>query len=312
VTGRGGSPATESTAPGSAIDVFRNRPFLLLWLAQAATQIGGNMVIFGLTVVIAKSTGSTTAVSALILTFLLPAVVFSALAGVFVDRLDRRLVLIFTNVLRGLAFVAMFFIGTNLVLIYLLNIAVSTITVFFAPAEAAMIPMLVPRRQLLSANGIFTLTLNAAFALGFTLVGPLIVKIAGAPALIIVVAALYFVAAGFCSTLPSAPPAGRTTAPTDARGRVREAEHAVGTVLTQLREGLSYIQAHREIRWSLTYLGIAASLVGVLGVLGPKFATETLGLKEEDFVVVVLPLGVGIVMGILLLNATAGCSRGGG
>jgi len=310
--GGGSSPGNAGTAAstggdpgsaGSAIDVFRNRPFLLLWLAQAATQIGGNMVIFGLTVIIAKSTGSTTAVSALILTFLLPAVVFSALAGVFVDRLDRRLVLIFTNVLRGIAFLAMFFVGTNLALIYLLNIAVSTITVFFAPAEAAMIPILIPRKQLLSANGIFTLTLNAAFALGFTLIGPLIVKIAGSEFLIIIVAGLYFVAAAFCSTLPSAPPSGRSLAPIGARGRVREAEDAVGTVLIQLREGLSYIRHHPEIRWSLTYLGIAASLVGVLGVLGPSFAKNSLGLKSEDFVVVVLPLGVGIVMGILLLNA---------
>ena len=261
------------------------------------------MVIFGLTVIIAKSTGSSAAVSALILTFLLPAVLFSALAGVFVDRLDRRLVLIFTNVLRGFAFIAMFFAGDHLGLIYILNIIVSTITVFFAPAEAAMIPRLVPRKQLLSANGIFTLTLNAAFALGFTLIGPLIVKIAGAPALIAVVAGLYFVAAAFCSTLPSAPATARDDVPKDAMGRVREAEHAVGSVLIQLREGLSYIQAHREIRWSLIYLGIAASLVGVLGVLGPNFAKDTLGLGPEDFVVVVLPLGVGIVMGILLLNA---------
>jgi MFS family permease len=303
VTGDGGSPAIASAPADSAIDVFKNRPFLLLWLAQAATQIGGNMVIFGLTVIISKDTGSSAAVSALILTFLLPAVLFSALAGVFVDRLDRRLVLIFTNVLRGLAFIAMFFVGTNLALIYLLNITVSTITVFFAPAEAAMIPMLVPRKQLLPANGIFTLTLNAAFALGFTLVGPLIVKIFGAPALIVVVAALYFVAAAFCSTLPSAPPASSVVGPHGARGRVREAENAVGSVLTQLGEGLGYIRDHREIRWSLIYLGIAASLVGVLGVLGPNFAQKTLGLGPEDFVVVVLPLGVGIVMGILLLNA---------
>jgi MFS family permease len=303
VTGDGGSPAIASAPADSALDVFKNRPFLLLWLAQAATQIGGNMVIFGLTVIISKDTGSSAAVSALILTFLLPAVLFSALAGVFVDRLDRRLVLIFTNVLRGLAFIAMFFVGTNLALIYLLNITVSTITVFFAPAEAAMIPMLVPRKQLLPANGIFTLTLNAAFALGFTLVGPLIVKIFGAPALIVVVAALYFVAAAFCSTLPSAPPASSVVGPHGARGRVREAENAVGSVLTQLGEGLGYIRDHREIRWSLIYLGIAASLVGVLGVLGPNFAQKTLGLGPEDFVVVVLPLGVGIVMGILLLNA---------
>src|SRR5215212_7345590 len=303
MTAGGGAPAAAAAAAGSSLDVFRNRSFLLLWIAQAATQIGGNMVIFGLTVIISESTGSTTAVSALILTFLLPAVLFSALAGVFVDRLDRRLVLVLTNVLRGAAFVAIFFAGNHLGLIYLLNVTVSTITVFFAPAEAAMIPMLVPKKQLLSANGIFTLTLNAAFALGFTLVGPLIVKIAGAPALIFVVAVLYFVAAVFCWTLPTAPPTAKDTGPHDARGRVREAEHAVASVLTQLGEGLSYIRGHREIRWSLTYLGIAASLVGVLGVLGPSFAQKTLGLGPEDFVVVVLPLGVGIVMGILLLNA---------
>jgi MFS family permease len=293
----------EATLPSeeSALAVFRNRPFLLLWIAQAATQIGGNMVIFGLTVIISKATGSVSAVSALILTFLVPAVLFSAVAGVFVDRLDRRLVLIVTNVLRGAAFVAVFLVGNNLILIYLLNIFISTVTVFFAPAEAAMIPKLLPKRQLLAANGIFTLTLNAAFALGFALLGPLVVKIAGAQALLILVAVLYFVAAAFCSTLPSYAP------PTPARqafGRktVSETEQAVESIFSQLHEGLDYIRRHREIRWSLIYLGVAASLVGVLGVLGPAFAETTLGLQEEDFVVVVLPLGIGIVMGILLLN----------
>ena len=189
----------------SALAVFKNRSFLRLWLSQASTQIGGNMVLFGLTVIVSESQ-SNTAVSLLILSFLVPAVLFSAVAGVYVDRIDRRLVLIATNVLRGFAVAALLLVGDNFALILLLNIFVSTVTVFFAPAEAAMIPMVVPRKQLLPANGIFTLTLNAAFALGFTLVGP-------------------------------------------------------------------------------------------------NFARDTLGLGPEDFVVVVLPLGVGIVMGILLLNA---------
>ena len=292
----GGEPQEEE----GALAVFRNRPFLLLWLSQAATQVGGNMVIFGLTVIIAKSTGSTTAVSALILTFLVPAVLFSAVAGVYVDRLDRRLVLVVTNVLRGAAFIAVFLVGDNLVPIYLLNIFISTVTVFFGPAEAAMIPMVVPRRQLLAANGVFTLTLNAAFALGFALLGPLVVKIAGPQALIILVAALYFVAAAFCSTLPTNPRSGPAVV---TRATVVETEQAVAGVLWQLREGLSYIREHREIRWSLIYLGTTASLVGVLGVLGPSFAESTLGLNPEDFVVVVLPLGIGVVMGILILNA---------
>jgi len=53
---------------------------------------------------------------------------------------------------------------------------------------------------------------------------------------------------------------------------------------------------------TLVYLGIAASLIGVIGVLGPKFASQTLGLSPKDLIVVVLPLGLGIVMGVLLLN----------
>ena len=156
--------------------VLRNRNFLLLWLAQVATQIGGNMVVYGLTVLVFSATKSNSAVSLLLLTFLAPAVFFSAVAGVYVDRLDRRLILIVTNLLRAIFFALVFVASGNVAAIFILNIAISTVTTFFAPAEAAMIPELVPRRQLLAANGLFTFTQNVAFALGFALLGPLVVK----------------------------------------------------------------------------------------------------------------------------------------
>lgn len=294
----------EDEQEGGALDVFRNRPFLLLWLAQAFTQIGGNMVIYGLTVIILEATSSKTAVSLLILTFLLPAVLFSAVAGVYVDRFDRRKILIITNLLRAGAFVLTFLAGQTLAFILVLNVAVSTITVFFGPAEAAIIPFLVPRRQLLAANGVFTLTLNAAFALGFALLGPIVVAIFGAPTLILIVAACYLVAAGFCWTLPPSPPVAAVEQ-TDGSGHsmARDTEQAMGSTVSQLREGITFIRSHRSIGWSLTYLAVAASLIGVLGVLGPGFATDTLGLEPKDFVVIVLPLGFGIVTGILLLNS---------
>ncbi len=295
----------DEEAPG-ALEVFRIRPFLLLWLSQAATQIGGNMVIFGLTVIIYDATSSSSAVSALLLTFLVPAVLLSAVAGVYVDRMDRRLLLVVTNILRAVAFGVLFLVGHNVLLILVLNVLVSSITVFFAPAEAAMIPTLVPRSLLLSANGIFTLTLNGAFALGFALLGPLVVTVAGPQVLILVVAVLYLVAAGFCFTLPSG--VGRTESRPGAEHRsaldsVAEAEKAVESTIAQLSEGLAYIRANRAIGWSLAYLGITASLIGVLGVLGPAFATSALGLSTKDFVVVVLPLGLGIVLGIFMLNS---------
>jgi MFS family permease len=300
-------PSTPGPEPeaASALAVFAIRPFLLLWLSQAATQIGGNMVIYGLTVVIFEATRSNAAVSALLLTFLAPAVALSAVAGVYVDRLDRRLLLVVTNVLRGGAFVLMFLAGSNILALYALNVVVSVLTVFFAPAEAAMIPVVVRRSLLLPANGVFTLTLNAAFPIGFALVGPLVVTLAGPAALLLVIAALYVLASIFCWTLPPSPPEAvpSNDGSQGALGTMLEAERAVGTTIAQLRDGLSFIREHPNIRWSLTYLGLTASLIGVLGVLGPDFATEALGLGTKDFVVVVLPLGFGVVVGILLLNS---------
>ena len=315
MTGAGAGTGPEGAIverPESALAVLRNRPFLLLWLAQVATQIGINMVLYALEVVVLQATDLSSAVSALFLTFLVPSVLFSALAGVYVDRIDRRLVLVVTNALRAAILVAIFAAGSDIGLVLILNTILSTVTVFFAPAEAAMIPVLVPREQLVAANGIFTLTLNGAFALGFAFLGPLIVTIVGSPEpLLILVSVLFAVAAAFCLVLPPDPPAkpdrdaqraGRLSAAA-AFGAASEAGQVVTGVFGQLREGVAYIRANPATAWSLAYLGISASLIGVVAVLGPSFARDTLGLSPEDLIVVVLPLGIGIVVGVLLLNA---------
>ncbi len=293
--------ADAGEAGGGGVAILRNRPFLLLWLAQLATQVGGNMVIYGLAILISMSTRSNTAVGALLLSYLIPAIIFSAIAGVFVDRVDKRHMLVVTNVLRGIAYLAIVFVDSNLAMLYLLMIFVATVTTFFGPAEASMIPFLVPRSQLLAANGLFTLTMNVAFALGFALMGPFLVALASPQALIVIVAILYFVAAVFTWTLPSSPPPVDDTV--SAGQAMAVAERAVEAMMKELTEGIAYIRDHRPIGWSLSYLGLTGALVGILGTLGPGFAKTTLELGEKDFVVVVLPLGMGIVAGILSLNA---------
>jgi len=291
-----------ATPAESGIAVLRNRPFLLLWLAQLSTQVGGNMVMLGLLVIIASNySGSKIAISVLLMCFLVPAIVFSAIAGVFVDRVDKRLVLVVTNVLRGAAFVLVYLVSGNLLLLYLLMILVSTVTTFFGPAEASMIPFLVPRGQLLAANGLFALTTNAAFALGFALFGPFVIAIAGPQMLILIVAALYFVAAVFCVILPASLPSEVSAV---ASGHaVVVAGKAVKGTFGQLVEGITYIREHRNVGWSLSYMGITGALIGILAVLGPDFAKTSLGLGDKGLVVVVLPLGLGIVTGVLAINA---------
>ncbi|MBA2569972.1 MAG: MFS transporter [Chloroflexi bacterium] len=289
-------PTVEVRDAGS---VLANPRFLALFLSQILTQIGGNMVLFGLTVQVYRITQSSTSVSILLLTFLVPAVIFGAIAGVYVDRFDRRLMLVTTNVARGLAFLVLVFIDDNLIVLYLVTVVVATLTTFFAPAEAAMIPIVVDRRHLMTANGIFIFALQASFVAGFAILGPLANNLLGLQLLIAVVAAFYLLAGAMCWILPTSDPRAAPNRPGEALG---EAERAVAATFSQLREGLSYIRHNTRIFWSLSYLAITASLVGVLGVLGPDFAVKILGLAEDDFVIVVLPLGIGLVLGILVLN----------
>ncbi len=290
---------SEELDVGQAKTVLGNRKFLALFLSQVLTQVGGNMVLFALTVQVYSLTRSSTSVSILLLTFLVPAVIFGAVAGVYVDRFDRRMMLVATNLLRALAFLVLVFFDENLVVLYLLTIAVATLTTFFAPAEAAMIPIVVTKRQLITANGMFIFALQASFVAGFAILGPLFSSLLGTQLLILVVAALYAVAAAMCWVLPTSDP---RAAPNRAGEAIGEARGAVAATFSQLREGLVYIGQNRRIFWSLSYLAITASLVGVMGVLGPDFAVTVLGLSEDGFVIVILPLGVGLVLGILALN----------
>jgi hypothetical protein len=108
------------------------------------------------------------------------------------------------------------------------------------------------------------------------------------------------VAAAFCWTLPSSTAAEEVVTPGQT---VADAERAVQTMLGQFVEGITYIREHHNVGWSLSYLGITGALVGILGTLGPGFAKSTLALGEKDFALIVLPLGLGIVMGILALNS---------
>jgi MFS family permease len=293
-----GMPVGPGAEPSSARGVLTNPRFMALFLSQILTQVGGNMVLYGLTIQVFNLTGSTTSTAFLLLTFLVPAVVFGAIAGVFVDRYDRRKILIWTNLARGGLFVALVFFDTNLLAIYIITAVVATLTTFFAPAETAMIPLVVKRSDLMTANGLFVLGLQASFALGFAVLGPLVLAVTGVNALIVIVAGTYLLAGVMCWTLPAAPSVMRDIA-SDA---VRQVGVAIRATLSQLKDGLVYIKDHNNIFWALTYLTITSSLIGVLGVLGPAFAVEALGLTSSDFWMLVLPLGIGLVLGIGILN----------
>jgi MFS family permease len=229
-------------------------------------------------------------------------VLFSTLGGILVERGDAKVIMLGTNLVRAVGTVLFIFvaptIGTAVVpLVYLINFIVATATSVFAPAELTSIPRIVDRRHLMAANSMFILTINATFAIGFGFLGPLLLGVLGPIAVYVIVAIMFGLSAVAILPLPSVKPDHEAAAVTAAAGR------AVRDLAGQLAEGVRFVRTHRAIAWSLTYLGVAASLVGVLGAIGPGFARDVLRLRTQDVFFIMGPAGLGAVVGILFLNS---------
>jgi MFS family permease len=120
----------------------------------------------------------------------------------------------------------------------------------------------------------------------------LLVTIAGPSSVLGVVTALYIAATLACIGLPSAPPM---------RDAHESGRQAVVRPLHELGEGLRVIRHDRDVSRPILHQAAGASVAGVLGVLGPGLAA-TIGLEPNQLAVIVVPLGIGVVVGVLVLR----------
>src|SRR6266542_3572901 len=285
-----------------AAGILRNRAFLALWSAQILSQVAANATTFSLIVLVGELTKSNTSSSILILFAIVPAVLFGVFAGLVVDRSDRRRVLVITNALRAAAVVPLLVLGENVAVAYLVNFLVAAITVFFVPAEAATIPAIVRKRDLLAANSLFTFTFNGAFLVGFIILAPVLIALAGYQVLFGVIASMFVGAAVLCLTVP-------TVAPSAGRMNVEVAGAAVAQTRQGIVEALSYLRQTPPVVWSLVYIALTYMLVAVAGAMAPGFVREVLGLAEKNVVVLVAPAGLGVIVALGASRPFAGLFR---
>jgi MFS family permease len=275
--------------------LLRNRNFLAIWSAQVLSQTAANALTSALIVLVFERTQANTATSWLILFSIIPAVVFGPLAGIAVDRVDRKLVLVTTNVLRGVAVLLLVPFVDNVAALYVVNILVASVTVFFVPAEAATLPKIVRKKDLLAANSLFSLTFNGAFFFGFSILAPAVLRLYGYEALLILLTVMYAVSAGLCGLLPKAEPVTQTLT-------IDVAGVAVKQTQSDIAEAIGYLREHRRLSWVLVYVALTFMLIAVAGALAPGFVTRELDLGERDIYVLSLSAGLGVALGLAAIN----------
>lgn len=288
--------------------VLANGPFLRLWLAQAISQTASNMVNFALllrvrTIVeVHDLPQANTAISLVILAFSLPAVLFGPIAGVVADRMNRRLLMSIVNVLRAVAVVLFLVIRpdwhvqTILIAHYLVTFLFGIAGQFFAPAQGATIPSLVPRAHLIGANALFNLTFTASQLLGFATLGPVLAKVLGIDRVFGLTVVLFLGCAGLVWTLPVTPVPPRL---------VVADSHPMRRLWADIREGLVFIRRDPMLMKAIAYLTMAATTFLMVAALGPEFVTGVIGLAKEDIGYVVAPAGLGVLAGVLIVGRVA-------
>ncbi|MBM3128025.1 MAG: MFS transporter [Chloroflexi bacterium] len=287
--------------------VLQNRHFRSLWLAQVVSNTALNASFFVQLILIEEVTGSSAHLGAVILAFSLPAVLLSAIAGMIVDRVSKKTILIWSNALRvltgaALAILAALLPGNKwiealfLTAIYILVFVTSAIGQFFAPAEGATIPLLVRADNLLPANSLFTLTFIASQILGMIILAPLGVKLIGIAGSLWVAVALYVAATLFVAVIPRDQPA---------RAETFDGVSAARRAWNEIREGWHFAIAHRAIFVALLQLALTNTLTLVMAELVPGFAKRVLGLQPEDAIYIFWPAGAGVLLASILIGRFA-------
>lgn len=285
------------------VGVLANPAFLRLWMAQGISQTSQQTINFTLLIQVRQIAehggllGANTAVAILILTFATPPILFSALAGILVERADKRLIMAGVNVGRAGCIAGYLFLrpewpifGT-LLYIYALCFGFSSIGQFFGPSEGSTIPRLVAREQLISANALFSLTTIGAQLLGFVTLGPLLTNLLGLRTVYITVILLYLLCMALILSLPH-------------RATARQAV-AVGeqhTIRGDLREVLGYLRRDPLLRKAITYLTIANSALLMIFSLAPEFIVAILKLPADRLAAIITPAGLGMVCGVIAVG----------
>ena len=144
--------------------VLRRRNFVLLWIGGLVSSYGDWLLALALPFYLYQRTGSALASTALFMVNMLPRVLFGSVAGVFVDRWDRRRTMLITDLARAgllLLLLPVAFSDAWLWLSYPLVALEATLSMFFLPARGALLPRLVPQDELLAANSLGSVSESA-------------------------------------------------------------------------------------------------------------------------------------------------------
>jgi len=267
------------------VEIIKEKNFLFLWSSQIFSQITINVLNFLLLIRIYQNTGSTIATSLLWIAYALPAIFIGPLAAASVDLVNRRKILIYSNLLQSLViFLYALTHDASLFLLYGVAITYSLLNQFYVPAEISSLPSLVSKKDLAHANGLFFITQQSAVVIGFGIAG-ILSSIFGFSGTLYICAGLLFLAFTSVFQLPNM--------------KVKERipynfEKALIKFFSTILEGYKYIKGNSLILYPLLLLMIIQVCLVVVLINVPIIANEVFKIDPKlSGTLIAVPAGLG-------------------
>src|SRR5512136_879990 len=166
------SVALGSSPAPSPFAVFRNRSFALMWLGQLVSTAGSALTSLAASILIFRLTHSALSVGLMLMATAVPTLLVGLIAGVFVDRYDRKRIMIAANLIRAvLVFLIPFLIPASIAWLYIIVALSSAVGQFFDPAHESVLPEVASEEELAAANSMMAISSFGSTAIGFAASG---------------------------------------------------------------------------------------------------------------------------------------------
>lgn len=274
--------------------LFAIRDYRLLWTGQAVSNFGDALTNLALLLTAQRLTGSTAAVATTAIAVALPTLLFGMVAGAYVDRWNRKKVMLVSDLFRT-SFVLLFLLVSTpemMWLLYTVAFIQAALGTFFNPAKSAFVPKIVPQDQLLSANSVSQMT-QIVFGLIGTALAGVIAATMETLALAYILDASTFVISLVAITLIR----------TD--GTPERTDIAETHVLRDIKEGIQTAFASKVLVGVLVGAAILMLGIGAVNVLLVPFIVEDLAVSEAWFAAFEAAQVVPMVIAATLVAAMA-------
>jgi MFS family permease len=273
--------------------IIKNKSFIYLWISQITSQLTINVMNFVFLIRIYEQTGSAISISFLWVAYSLPAILIGPFASATVDLVNRKKMLVITNLLQAVTvFICALTHSGNIFILFETVFVYSLLNQFYVPAESASLPTVVKEKGLAQANSLFLLTMQGSLVFGFGVAG-LVYAALGFERTLFLCSFLLFVA--FLSTL---------FLPSLGTGNIvpKNFEKAVSGFFERIIEGYRFIKGERRVLIPfLLLIGFQVSFQ-VCSVAIPSIAKDLMNLPLKNAgITLLVPAGIGAIAAILIL-----------